>query len=470
MSDELTLRDARRYMFYAVAISAASMFASAAIHYGFVTGDDVEIQEMTLGRVFGKPWPVWALRSASYPMAFIYPAQTLAYRLGITAPFALVLVGRAVVALLSSVAAWLVFQIARRSHSAAISIVSAIGFAFCRLHLQFGSTELPRPISTCFVLAAYLCLMNPTIRSGALGGALLAFGAALRFSEGLFLFPALVMLAIARQWKTGLVLVLAFAVTVCAIQGTADLLYWGKPFASVFAIVDFTLVKRLSSRGFQPPFFYVLDAPAWISLVTLGFACRGSLRPENRFLAAWAWIPLLCLSLLPHKESRYVLPILPFVVLLAASEIGLQVRRITQTAALASAMRASFAMCLCMVISIVWDLQGVHFARSEREIDVARRIVAEGPSPRLVAAEQAWRFGGNVYLQPIEGVYDFSVEDATLGDLWRHLSTDRRIDVLIISIATCDVSGCDDRARVSGFSEATVAQDRKDGYRVFTRL
>ncbi len=43
-------------------------------YYGFYTGDDVEIHEMVFAAIFGWDWQAWDIRSAFYPMVFIYPA------------------------------------------------------------------------------------------------------------------------------------------------------------------------------------------------------------------------------------------------------------------------------------------------------------------------------------------------------------------------------------------------------------
>ena len=45
------------------------------------------------------------------------------------------------------------------------------------------------------------------------------------------------------------------AATVLVVIGLSDALCWERPFYSLFAIVDYTLVQRLSSAGYEPPWF-----------------------------------------------------------------------------------------------------------------------------------------------------------------------------------------------------------------------
>ena len=63
-------------------VASAIRVANVFTHFGFVTGDDVEIHEMTLGVALGKAWPVWDLRNAFYPMTFIFPVQRALVELG----------------------------------------------------------------------------------------------------------------------------------------------------------------------------------------------------------------------------------------------------------------------------------------------------------------------------------------------------------------------------------------------------
>jgi hypothetical protein len=101
---ELSIASAVRIV---AVLSAAVLIVKLSIilsHPGFITGDDVEIQEMTLGHLLGTSWSTWDLRSAAYPMTVVYPVQAAAHALGTTDTGALVSVGRTAAAALSSAA------------------------------------------------------------------------------------------------------------------------------------------------------------------------------------------------------------------------------------------------------------------------------------------------------------------------------------------------------------------------------
>ena len=155
---------------------------------GFFSGDDVEIHEMTLGALLQHHWPVWNLRSAFFPMTFIYPAQNVAVALGASRPEVLVFIGRLSVALVSTVAVPLVWAASRRlcPRDIRIAVLAVLFFAVNKLYVSFGSSELPRPVATVFVLAAFVVLLRFGIARTLTGGALLGIATAFRFSEAAY--------------------------------------------------------------------------------------------------------------------------------------------------------------------------------------------------------------------------------------------------------------------------------------------
>ena len=103
------------------------------------------------------------------------------------------------------------------------------------------------------------------------------------------------------------------------LAGVGDSLYWGQAFHSIRAAWDYTVVRQLSSRGYQGTLRYPLHVTSWIGVprAIVVLAVVGT-KPQ-RVLALWAWIPLAVLSALPHKEARYLIPITPFVCVLAVA-------------------------------------------------------------------------------------------------------------------------------------------------------
>jgi hypothetical protein len=409
--DALDARSAKRYLLVAAAVATAIRIGNALVHHGFITGDDVEIQEMSLGLALGRAWPVWDLRNAFYPICFIYPVQKALLALGVTDVFGLVLAGRVVVMTAAVLNLYLVYRVGTRlfAHRGQ-GLLASLLFAFSHLHMTYGSAELPRVVATAFVLAAFWVSLRPGLRRSAAAGALLGVAAALRFGEVVFLAPAaLTALAYpgtprAGRWS-GLwrvaILGVACLATTLLIVGVADALYWGEAFHSLRAIVDYTLVKRLSSRGYEAAWYYLTHAPEWSNVGMLVLAALSMRRGGARVLT-WAVVPILLLSALPHKEPRYVIATIPFWSLAAARGAWLALESVV---AAGTPRRATAVVLMAIVAgSCVFDASRFRFHRSEGAVALGWHVAQTGE--RGLAADQLWRFGGRLYLGALEPLVD----------------------------------------------------------------
>ena len=364
---------------------------------GFFSGDDVEVHEMSMAALFRENWPVWQLRSAFFPMLVVYPAQRVAAGMGAVSPEALVFAGRAAVAVLSTVTIVLTWLAARRLAPAdpRIAALAVVFLAVNKLHISFGSSELPRPVSTLFVVAAFLFVLRRGLLLSAGAGLLLGIAAAFRFSEVVFLPAAALTLGRERRWADAAVLTTSTAVTLLAITAAADALYWGRPLASLGAMVDYTLVQRESSRGFEPPWEYLRIIPGWTTVLFFLLGIAGSARryPETW----WTWTPLVLLSLLPHKEARYLIPLIPFFSIAAARGF-LRLTTWTRTAAGDAPWRrfAGDLFAPALVLALAHEVGGWRLARSNEGIRLAAYLAESGEGG--VAAQEVWRLGGRAYL------------------------------------------------------------------------
>jgi hypothetical protein len=398
-------RGAAACVLAAAACSLAIKLYNARVHFGFWTGDDVEIQEMTIGSLYRMGWPVWDLRCAFYPMVFIYPAQAFLKWAVAADVRTLVFGSRVVVALWSTLDVWLTYRVAARVfRSMPVGVLAGIILAFSKLQVMAGSTELPRVVSTAFVLLACGWLQREPVRgSGALlAGAALGTAAAMRFSEEVFLLAAMVQLLGQTRWRDAIVMTAAFGVTVLVAVGVSDWLYWGHPFSSLRHIVGYTIVQGQSSRGFQPFYEYAVHLGAWTNLVIVALAILG-IRSGARAIAWWTWLPVIVLSILPHKEPRYLIPVLPFVSMSAAEGLWRLIEAVGAAGRTRDAegrvARWSAALMVALAAAFAWEAAGFRFIRSESAIRLAEYI-RQQPGVERVLVEQLWRMGGRLYFPP----------------------------------------------------------------------
>ena len=450
-------------------VSFLVLAINAYLHFGFFGGDDMEVHKMTFNVLFGRDWPIWELRSAFYPMVFVYPVQAALVAAGFSDTSVLVLAGRLVVAALSTATLGVLYSAARRSAGVGVGLLAVFFFTVNRLHLAFGSTELPRPVATLFVVGAYTSLLLRSAGWTAAAGILIAIAGAMRFSECVFVVPAVAMLVCERRWRDAAILSASFAVALLLIQGAADYLYWGSPFASAIAITDYTLVQKLSSRGYEPAWFYLADMNSWSNVAVVGLAMyatwRGHWKP-----AIWAVVPLAVLSLLPHKEPRYLIPIMPFVALLAAYGMAAVLRAVSHETWLPQSRRVALASLVWLTFwcTVVYEAEGAHFRRTEREVEIARTIAA-APNLRGVAAEDVWRFGGQLYFRSASTVLDIDPASVETPRPLTAIVTLPGLSHVALRRRTCIRLECDGLMRESGYSEWILGGDLGADYQVFQR-
>jgi hypothetical protein len=396
---------AARIVLWCAAITLAARLFQAWWHPGFATGDDVEIHEMTLGALWNTGWPVWDLRSAFYPMTFVYPWQALAQTAGAVDVPALVLAGRVPLAVLSTITVWLAWLAGRKLAGPEAGLVAAVLVAIAKLQVGYGSTELPRPLAATLLTAAFLVLLSPGARRAAAGGVLIGVAAALRFSEAVFLLPAAVHVWTFGRRRDTLPLVAGAAFTAIAITALADAAYWGEPLRSVRHAWTFTLADRLSSRGFQPFHYYISALQHWTNWIVAGFACLAWKNPAARPALIWTILPIVVLSALPHKENRYLIPVVPFLSIAAAAGIIDAGRRARGSGS--ARYRAAFAALLAA--AALYELGEWRLRRSDDAVALARYVRGADPQGG-VGVDQLWRAGGRLYLSGRRTLVDLAPE------------------------------------------------------------
>ena len=355
-----------------VATATASLvvrLANAYWHYGFFAGDDVEIHEMTLAALFGYDWEIWNLRNAFYPMTFILPVQWLLVQAGVSDPFSLVFAGRAVVAAFSSATLLLLFAVGRRALGTPSALLGVMLLALSALHVTLGSTELPRPVAAFFLVAGFGLTLRTGFTASVGTGLALAMAGAMRFSEAVFIVPCVLGLLVSGRRQDAAVTGVSFVCLWLTILGVSDWLYWGAPFSSLLNAGDYSLVKGLSSRGYEPFHWYLSHIPDWsnfftVALGLLAFRSRGAWIP-----AFWAWIPVVVLSLLSHKEPRYLVPVLPFLALAAGDSLWRLLHRFDGRSWRPGPI--GLALLVGTGSAAVFEISNFRFERSEASIDLA---------------------------------------------------------------------------------------------------
>jgi hypothetical protein len=211
-------------------------------------------------------------------------------------------------------------RMAARLAGPTAGLVAALFLAGCPLEIFFGSRVMTEVASgPLVILAAYLAVVAERPRP-ALAGVLIAAATFLRYQNGL-LAAGLLLILILRKDRRAALRYCAAATVVGVAGGLLDWATWGYPFQAFWVYVKFNLIDgKASGFGTAPfDFFAVCLArtlgPA-LGIVLLGLAASWR---RARGLVSLVLVYFLAHSLVPHKELRFLLPIVPLALALAGA-------------------------------------------------------------------------------------------------------------------------------------------------------
>jgi hypothetical protein len=208
--------------------------------------------------------------------------------------------------------------------------------------------------STCFVLLGIVLLVwalgspSRSTRWLALGAGLsIGVGCMIRY-QAIFYLPAVALwvavVALARApggpvdrvratldprtWSGALALGFGGGLLLAVLaQGLIELIAYGRPFHSLPVSFEYNVTSGLAPVEFgEEPFdWFLRQMPSWLGLVTAVLAVIGlTALVRGSMVAGWWLVVLACLtmmlalSVLPHKEERFMAQVVPLLALLAA--------------------------------------------------------------------------------------------------------------------------------------------------------
>jgi GPI mannosyltransferase 3 len=231
---------------------------------------------------------------------------------------------RILLSLISMGTVWLGYVWAKRVGGTACAIASATGCAIWFEMVAFAPRAMPEALAAQFLLAGmYLgCYRGNGSNARRLlyAGLLCGTAASLRIQ----LLPVVVysiFLFCRHNIKTRLPIVLGGVLLSISVFGFVDFVTWHHPFQSMYLYFweNAVLGKSLLYGG-EPWYWYLLELANHLGPILL-FAVIGMGRAP--FLGWAALIVLATHCMVPHKEMRFLYPMLP--ILLILSSLGLSV-------------------------------------------------------------------------------------------------------------------------------------------------
>ena len=148
-------------------------------------------------------------------------------------------------------------------------------------------------------------------------GILLGIAFSIRFQTIMFTGGFGLALLFLKRWKEAIVLGVFFLIVAAGVQGLTDFYIWGKPFVEFQEYVRYNLenAQEYIVLGWYTYILFLLGILVPPISIFLFFGFLKSWR-KHLLLFLPSFIFLVFHSYFPNKQERFILPILPFIILL----------------------------------------------------------------------------------------------------------------------------------------------------------
>jgi GPI mannosyltransferase 3 len=321
----------RHWVLCIVALAAAPRLYDAVAQHGMFWPDEIfQSLEQAHRLAFGYgmlPWEfVEGARSWVFPG--ILGAVLKLGSIFVHSGFALVVLARITMVAIGLSGLWASMQLARRLAGGdkwskdAMLLTGALGAALPPL-LVFGAKCMSELASGAVIVWVALLLFDDDRRRLWIAGALTGLSIYLRYQNGVVALGLFGWILAQKRWRAARSFAEA-AVVVGIAGGLLDWVTWGRPFHSFIKYVQFNLIEGRAANWGQAPPGYYLDA-LWTSIGPAVLLIAAGLGLVAR--RAWAPVALIGLyvalhSAIPHKELRFLMPVLPLALALAGAGWG----------------------------------------------------------------------------------------------------------------------------------------------------
>lgn len=360
------------------------------------------------------------------------------------------LVGRFIIALFGTATVLLVYLIATRMYSKRVGLVSALFLAFSFLHISYSRIIKPDVIMVFFgcltFLFTYLIYERGKITDYLLAAIFLAFSVATKYITVFLLLPILLAHllgslnrgrgALAMLLDKKLLILFAFMAGGFFLANPLGTLKYGRILAWLKTAYSSLRAgeagrPKLGEAGSSWLFYLkagLSGEMGWpLGLSSLAGVAYGIWRHNKKdiLLLSFPLVLLAFLGTLAHQSNSYILPMLPFVVILAARFLVTVASRLVRSKRTQNFVIAGFASGILLIpgVGVTRYLQIV--AQEETRIEAKKWIEANIPSQSVIALE--------AYSPPLSSEQYVLRHPASVGTQGLDWYRERKFEYIILS-------------------------------------
>ncbi len=259
--------------------------------------------------------------SVVYP-SILYAILSSCMNIGITDPQSQMLVMRILHALFATLAIPLAAAIARKVGSERSAQLAALLVAvFWMLPFMSVRNLIEMMCIPPLMIGVYWTLRRHSTKDLVLAGLAFAVAFMFRYHTALIAGTMVLVLAWQRQWRAALVLAVTYIVSVSLTQGVIDMAVWGSFLAAPIAYVtsNFAGVNDYTSGPFYQYAVLIIGILIPPLSILLLWRVLADKRPQLRWeIVLPIAVFVLAHSLIAHKQERFILPIVPLLLVAVA--------------------------------------------------------------------------------------------------------------------------------------------------------
>jgi hypothetical protein len=364
----------RRFLFLAALLMAAAAvprFWAAWIDQGLFWPDEIfQSLEQAHRLVFGYGIVPWEFRMGARSWVFpglIGGLLQLADLVGLSSGRSLVLLVKTSMALISLAGIYLSMRLAYQLAGRQAALLAGAFGGFFSVSILLGSRCSAEMVSGPLLLAVVILASRSGRARQLAAGALVGFCIHLRYQNGLVAVGILAILLSERRFKDAFEYS-AGATVLGLLGGLLDWFTWGHPFHALKRYVWFNLKKSAHKYGAYPFSYYAkvawtANGPA-ILVVIAGLAL--SVRRAPKLLALVALYVLVHCAV-PHKEFRFLMPIVPLALTLAGVGLAGAMERVRAGNLIGATLALGCALWMGLCASqLTWEKMGFPSDRGAR--------------------------------------------------------------------------------------------------------